>query len=83
MTKTVDVFVLEVRENSLKCSMASDGDQPFYLGMKTIETAGEFKAGEFNTLDITDFGWKSHRQLCGDEIFEKEKARRAEWKKSK
>ena len=63
--------------------MKEDGSEPFFLGKKTIVEPRTYRKGKLNTFDITEFGWKSHRQLCGDEIFEKEKARRANWKKDK
>lgn len=84
MSKTVDVYVHGEHEsgNTLVCSMSKDGKDTFYLAKKLIIEPRKYRKDAFNTFEVTDFGWKSHRQLCGDEIFECEKQRRKEWKKA-
>ena len=84
MSKIVDVYVHGEHSsgNTLICSMSKEKNNIFYLAKKHIIDPRKYRKHAFNTFEVTDFGWKSHRQLCGDEIFEREKARRKEWKKS-
>ena len=83
--KTVDIYVLGETSNGscLICSTKEDGSDKFFLAKKLIIQPRKYRKDELNTFDITDFGWKCHKQLCGDEIFEKEKARRQEWKQAR
>ena len=85
MTHIIDVWVWGENDGGLCliCSTKEDKSDKFLLAKKVIIEPKKYRASKLNTFDLTDFGWKSHRQLCGDEIFEKEKARRAEWKKNK
>lgn len=80
--KTVDVYVWGENDSGLCliCSTKEDQSDKFLLAKKVIIEPRKYKAGFLNTFDVTDFGWKQHKQLCGEEIFEQEKQRRKLWK---
>jgi len=63
--------------------MSKEGANTFLLAKKHIIEPRKYRKDAFNTFEVNDFGWRSHRQLCGDEIFEREKERRKEWKKNR
>jgi hypothetical protein len=85
MTKIVDVFVIEEHPSgkTIKCSIKDDEKDPFFLAKSQITPSGPVKKRSYHTFDVSEFAWKSHRQLCGDEIFEEEKNRRREWKQNR
>ncbi len=61
--------------------MHEDGRESFYLAKSQITPSGPVKKKSWHAFDVSEFAWKSHRQLCGDEIFEKEKLRRQQRKR--
>lgn len=85
MSKTIDVFVVDEHKGGLTliCSTKEDGSDTFLLAKKAIIEPRSYRKGKMNTFDIQDYAWEMHRQLCGDEIFEKAKKKRAEWKKGR
>jgi len=85
MTKTIDVYVHGEHPsgNTLICSLSKDDKNTFLLAKKHILEPRKYRKDAFNTFDITDFGWKCHKQLCGEKIFEEEKNRRREWKRNR
>lgn len=85
MTKTIDVYVIGENESGLNliCSTNDDESDTFLLTKKGIISPRSYRKNQLNTFDICDWAWEHHKQLCGNEVFEKAKKKRQDWKKSR
>jgi len=85
VSKIIDVYVHGEHSsgNTLICSMSKDDKDTFLLAKKHVIEPRKYRKDAFNTFSITEFGWTCHKQLCGEEIFEREKERRSQWKKNR
>ena len=66
---------IEEREKSWKCSNNSDMSNPFYLS-KDWTIFGEKNEDGSYIIGVPKWLQLKHRQLCGDEAYDAEKAKR-------
>ena len=78
--KTVTVWVLDQSESgrAIECALCEGATPTFWLPKKSITPLGKVRRHCEATFTLPEWLWLSHRQLCGDQLFEAEKRRKGQ-----